>query len=88
MFNQDVQIAFSLAVREAQRRRHEFLTTEHVLYAMLFDEQGQEILRACGGDIDSLREDLEMYLGQHRWNTRTRICRSRQSDCKMFCSGP
>jgi len=65
MFNQDVQIAFSLAVREAQRRRHEFLTTEHVLYAMLFDEQGQEILRACGGDIENLRADLEIYLEQH-----------------------
>jgi ATP-dependent Clp protease ATP-binding subunit ClpA len=65
MFNQDVQIAFSLAVREAQRRRHEFLTTEHVLYAMLFDEHGQEILRACGGDIDALRDDLELYLEQH-----------------------
>jgi ATP-dependent Clp protease ATP-binding subunit ClpA len=35
MFTQDVQIAFSLAVREAQRRRHEYLTTEHVLYAIL-----------------------------------------------------
>jgi len=65
MFNQDVQIAFSLAVREAQRRHHEFLTTEHVLYAMLFDEQGQEILRACGGDLESLRQDLELYLDQH-----------------------
>ena len=41
MFNQDVQITFSLAVREAQRRHHEFLPTEHILYAMLFDEQGQ-----------------------------------------------
>ncbi len=65
MFNQDVQITFSLAVREAQRRHHEFLTTEHVLYAMLFDEHGQEILRACGGDIDNLREDLELYFDQH-----------------------
>ena len=65
MFNQDVQITFSLAVREAQRRHHEFLTTEHVLYAMLFDEQGQEILRACGSDVDTLREDLELYFEQH-----------------------
>ncbi len=65
MFNQDVQITFSLAVREAQRRHHEFLTTEHVLYAMLFDEQGQEILRACGSDIDALRGDLELYFEQH-----------------------
>ncbi len=65
MFNQDVQITFSLAVREAQRRQHEFLTTEHVLYALLFDEQGQDILRACGSDIDSLRADLETYFDQH-----------------------
>jgi ATP-dependent Clp protease ATP-binding subunit ClpA len=65
MFSQDVQITFSLAVREAQRRHHEFLTTEHILYAMLFDEQGQEILRACGGDVDNLREDLELYFDQH-----------------------
>ena len=65
MFSQDVQITFSLAVREAQRRNHEFLTTEHVLYAILFDERGQEILRACGGDIDNLREDLELYFDQH-----------------------
>ncbi len=65
MFNQDVQIAFSLAVREAQRRHHEFLTTEHILYAMLFDEQGLEILRACGGDVDNLREELELYFDHH-----------------------
>ena len=64
MFNQDVQITFSLAVREAQRRHHEFLTTEHVLYAMLFDEHGQEILQACGGDVDLLRTDLELYFEQ------------------------
>ena len=65
MFNQDVQITFSLAVREAQRRHHEFLTTEHVLYAMLFDEHGQEILQACGGDVELLRTDLELYFEQH-----------------------
>ncbi len=65
MFNQEVQITFSLAVREAQRRHHEFLTTEHVLYAMLFDDQGCEILKACGGDVDSLRADLELFFEQH-----------------------
>jgi len=65
MFNQDVQITFSLAVREAQRRHHEFLTTEHVLYAMLFDDQGQQILRACGGNVEILRADLELFFEQH-----------------------
>jgi ATP-dependent Clp protease ATP-binding subunit ClpA len=65
MFNQDVQITFSLAVREAQRRHHEYLTTEHVLYAMLFEEHGQEVIVNCGGDVASLRELLEGYFSQH-----------------------
>ncbi|HEX9873005.1 MAG TPA: ATP-dependent Clp protease ATP-binding subunit ClpA [Deferrimonas sp.] len=61
MFSQDVQIAFSLAVREAQRRHHEYLTTEHVLFAMLFEEHGQEIVTRCGGDLEALREELENF---------------------------
>ena len=65
MFNQDVQIAFTLAVREAQRRRHEYLTTEHVLYALLFEGVGQQILTACGGDIEDLKKQLENFFDQH-----------------------
>ncbi|MCF6266502.1 MAG: ATP-dependent Clp protease ATP-binding subunit ClpA [Desulfuromusa sp.] len=65
MFNQDVQIAFTLAVREAQRRRHEYLTTEHVLYALLFEESGQQVLTSCGGDIDSLKKELENFFDHH-----------------------
>ena len=65
MFNQDVQIAFTLAVREAQRRRHEYLTTEHVLYALLFEGVGQQILTACGGDVDGLKEQLESFFDLH-----------------------
>ena len=61
MFKQDVQIAFTLAVREAQRRRHEYLTTEHVLYALLFENAAQQILASCGGDIDGLKRDLENF---------------------------
>ncbi len=65
MFSQDVQIAFTLAVREAQRRRHEYLTTEHVLYALLFEEAGQQILLACGGDADELKRQLEHFFDAH-----------------------
>lgn len=65
MFNQDVQITFTLAVREAQRRRHEYLTTEHILYALLFEGTGQQILTACGGDIELLKEQLENYFDMH-----------------------
>jgi ATP-dependent Clp protease ATP-binding subunit ClpA len=65
MFNADVQITFSLAVREAQRRRHEFLSTEHVLYALLFEERGLEILRSCGGDPAILKQLLDEYFSRH-----------------------
>jgi len=64
MFSQEVQIAFSLAVREAQRRHHEYLTSEHILYAMLFEEQGQEIIVNCGGDLEKLRQALERYFSE------------------------
>ncbi len=65
MFAQEVQVAFSLAVREAQKRHHEYLTTEHVLYAILFEESGKEIIEACGGDADVLKTLLEeFFIGQ------------------------
>ncbi|ORJ62414.1 ATP-dependent Clp protease ATP-binding subunit ClpA [Geothermobacter hydrogeniphilus] len=64
MFSAEVQIAFSLAVREAQRRHHEFLTSEHLLYAVLFEEQGQEIIRSCGGDLSELRRQLEAFFNE------------------------
>ncbi|HKL49405.1 MAG TPA: Clp protease N-terminal domain-containing protein, partial [Desulfuromonadales bacterium] len=64
MFSQQVQIAFTLAVREAQRRHHEYLTTEHVLYALLFDDIGQDIIRNCNGDIETLRDQLEEFFSE------------------------
>ena len=64
MFSQEVQITFSLAVREAQRRHHEYLTSEHLLYAMLFEEQGQEIIINCGGDLEQLRKLLEQFFSE------------------------
>src|SRR5882724_750631 len=54
--------AFSLAVNEARRRRHEFLSIEHIFFALLHDPQIQEILRHCGGDVAALKRDMEKYL--------------------------
>jgi len=65
MFSQDVQIAFTLAVKEAQRRRHEYLTTEHLLYALLYADRGREILLNCGGDIDRLKGVIEEFFVTH-----------------------
>jgi ATP-dependent Clp protease ATP-binding subunit ClpA len=58
----EVEIAFSLATREAARRRHEFVTVEHLLYALLFDEETAQILRHAGSDTTALKKKLERFL--------------------------
>ncbi|AKT39865.1 ATP-dependent Clp protease ATP-binding subunit ClpA [Chondromyces crocatus] len=58
----EVEIAFSLATREAARRRHEFVTIEHLLYALLFDKETAEVIRNAGGDGAQLKKNLEKFL--------------------------
>ncbi len=58
----EVEIAFSLATREAARRRHEYVTVEHLLYALLFDEETAEVVRHAGGDAAALKKKLEQFL--------------------------
>lgn len=65
MFSHDVQLTFTLAVREAQRRRHEYLTTEHILYALLFEGSGQQIIGVCGGNIEELKREIEEFFDKH-----------------------
>ena len=60
----EVEIAFGLAASEAERRRHEYMTVEHLLFALLFDADCAKILRACGGDIDALKAKLDKYLNE------------------------
>ncbi|MDY0190103.1 MAG: ATP-dependent Clp protease ATP-binding subunit ClpA [Desulfuromonas sp.] len=64
-FTKDVQIIFSLAVQEAQRRKHEYLMTEHLLFAMLYADESKDILINCGGNISQLRNDLDNYFDAH-----------------------
>ena len=58
----EVEVAFGLASREAERRRHEYVTVEHLLYALLFDEETKEVLRHAGSDTEALRKKLEKYM--------------------------
>ncbi|MED5371643.1 MAG: ATP-dependent Clp protease ATP-binding subunit ClpA [Myxococcota bacterium] len=61
MISRELQVTLNLAVNEARRRRHEFLTLEHVLFALLHDNRGREILQACGGDRKRILRGLEEY---------------------------
>ena len=50
-----------MAADEAIKRRHEFLTLEHLLYALLLDTVAKDVIYHCGGDLDLLRRDLEDF---------------------------
>jgi ATP-dependent Clp protease ATP-binding subunit ClpA len=59
-----LEASLTLAVREAKRRRHEFLCLEHVLWAIVRDADVAEVIRACGGDPERLARELDHYLTQ------------------------
>ncbi|MDB4941134.1 MAG: clpA [Labilithrix sp.] len=58
----EVEIALSLAANEAARRRHEYVTLEHLLYALLFDDQTAQVVRHAGGDPAAVKKELEQFL--------------------------
>jgi ATP-dependent Clp protease ATP-binding subunit ClpA len=60
----EVEIAFSLATHEATRRHHEYVTVEHLLYALLFDDETADIVRHAGGDAEALKGKLERFLDE------------------------
>ena len=60
----EVEIALSVAASEASRRRHEFLTLEHLLHALLFDDETAKVLRHAGGDVKVLRGRLERFFDE------------------------
>jgi ATP-dependent Clp protease ATP-binding subunit ClpA len=61
MISKELEMVFAAAIREARIRRHEFLTIEHLLYALLHDEMGSRILRACNANIPDLKRKLEFF---------------------------
>ncbi|WFS64342.1 ATP-dependent Clp protease ATP-binding subunit ClpA [Pseudodesulfovibrio thermohalotolerans] len=61
MLSKELESALTSAVNEVKRRNHEFLTLEHLLYAISIEEQGEEILEACGAEMDRLRDQLGRF---------------------------
>jgi ATP-dependent Clp protease ATP-binding subunit ClpA len=57
-----LQAAFEFAVAEAVKRRHEYVTLEHLLFALLHDREAMMAVRACGGDVDVLKKQLDDFL--------------------------
>jgi ATP-dependent Clp protease ATP-binding subunit ClpA len=60
--SKELQQTLQAAVGEARRRRHEYVTLEHLLHAMTKDKVASEVLLACGADLKLLEKELEEYL--------------------------
>ena len=65
MITRELQATLNLAANEAIKRHHEFLTLEHLMYAMLHDQTACDILINCGGDLSRLRQELEDFFKQN-----------------------
>jgi ATP-dependent Clp protease ATP-binding subunit ClpA len=61
MINNNLEMALFMAIREAKKRRHEHVTVEHILYALLHEDMAIDIITDCGGDPESLKEKLEKF---------------------------
>ncbi len=61
MLSTELQLALNAAVREAAVRAHEYVTLEHVLFALIHDERGSAVLRNAGADLKRLKKELLSY---------------------------
>jgi len=64
MISKELSATLGFAVREAKRRRHEYVSIEHILFAILNDPTGVEIVENCGGDADNLLDALEKFFNE------------------------
>ncbi|HHO67731.1 MAG TPA: ATP-dependent Clp protease ATP-binding subunit ClpA [Gammaproteobacteria bacterium] len=62
MLSKELEFTLNLAFKEAREKRHEFMTVEHLLLALLDNPTAAEVLKACGADLDQLRKELGSFL--------------------------
>ncbi|MDP5145394.1 ATP-dependent Clp protease ATP-binding subunit ClpA [Shewanella sp. ULN5] len=64
MLNKDLEVTLNLAFQQARDSRHEYMTVEHLLLALLDNPAAYEALMACGADINKLREEVHNFIQQ------------------------
>ena len=65
MISKQLQKAFEFALNDAMQRRHEYVTLEHLLYALLHDKQVVKVISQCGGDVDELKKQLDDFMNRN-----------------------
>ncbi|MDU7900206.1 MAG: ATP-dependent Clp protease ATP-binding subunit ClpA, partial [Enterobacter hormaechei] len=64
MLNQELELSLNMAFARAREHRHEFMTVEHLLLALLSNPSAREALEACSVDLVALRQELEAFIEQ------------------------
>lgn len=64
MLNKDLEVTLNLAFQQARDARHEYMTVEHLLLALIDNPAARDALLACGANIDKLREDVAAFIAQ------------------------
>ena len=62
MLSKDLEVTLNLAFKEARSKRHEWMTVEHLLLALLDNTVAVDVLKAVGADIDRLRKELHEFI--------------------------
>ncbi len=62
MLSKELEVTLNLAFKEAREKRHEFMTVEHLLLALLDNPTAAKVLRACGADLNQLRRQLTDFI--------------------------
>ena len=65
MISQELEVSLHMAFMDARQKRHELITVEHLLVAMLDNPSAQEVLKACGANFDTLKKDLLNHIEEH-----------------------
>ncbi len=65
MIAQELEVSLHMAFMDARQKRHELITVEHLLLAMIDNPTAAEVLRACGAKLDILRTELNQYIEEH-----------------------
>jgi ATP-dependent Clp protease ATP-binding subunit ClpA len=65
MIAQELEVSLHMAFVEARQKRHEFITVEHLLLALLDNPSAAEVLRACAANIEQLRKELTAFITEH-----------------------
>ena len=64
MLSQELEFSLNAAFQDAREKRHEYITVEHLLAALLDNPSAARVIRACGGNIDELRKNLKTFLDE------------------------